>query len=183
MAELANRTLVCSVLFIDLVGYSRKGVSEQVRIKQQFNSMLASALEQVAPRERVVVDTGDGAAITFLGDPEGALFVALAVLDAVGELPVRMGINLGPISLMKDLNGLDNVVGDGINVAERVMGFAAPGQVLVSRSFYEVVSLLSTDYAALFRPEASRTDKHDRSHELYAVTEAVRDASGRKSAA
>lgn len=174
MAELANRTLVCSVLFIDLVGYSRKGVSEQVRIKQQFNSMLASALEQVAPRERVVVDTGDGAAITFLGDPEGALFVALAVLDAVGELPVRMGINLGPISLMKDLNGLDNVVGDGINVAERVMGFAAPGQVLVSRSFYEVVSLLSTDYAALFRPEASRTDKHDRSHELYAVTEAVR---------
>ena len=56
-----------------------------------------------------MVDTGDGAAVTFLGDPERALYVGLEVFDNVGELPVRMGINLGPVSLMKDLNGLDNV--------------------------------------------------------------------------
>jgi class 3 adenylate cyclase len=172
--ETANRTLVGSVLFIDIVGYSKKGVSEQVRLKRSFNGVLSGALEQVPPRERVVVDTGDGAAVTFLGDPEGALFVALAVLDAVGEVPVRMGINLGPVSLMKDINGADNVVGDGINVAERVMSFAAQDQVLVSRSFYEVVSLLSPDYASLFRHEPSRTDKHERAHDLYSVTDAVR---------
>ena len=174
MADNTNRTLVCSVLFIDIVGYSKKGVGEQVRIKHTFNNVLSSALEQVPPRERVVVDTGDGAAVTFLGDPEGALFVALAVHDSVGELPVRMGINLGPVSLMKDINGLDNVVGDGINVAERVMGFAGQGQVLVSRSFFEVVSLLTKDYATLFKQEESRTDKHERAHELYALTDAVR---------
>ena len=174
MADNTNRTLVCSVLFIDIVGYSKKGVGDQVKLKHIFNSVLTNALEQVPPRERVVVDTGDGAAVTFLGDPEGALFVALAVHDSVGELPVRMGINLGPVSLMKDINGLDNVVGDGINVAERVMGFAAQGQVLVSRSFFEVVSLLTKDYATLFKQEQSRTDKHDRAHELYAVTDAVR---------
>ena len=173
MADTANRTLVASVLFIDIVGYSKKGVGDQVRIKRSFNQVLSNALEQVAARDRVVVDTGDGAAVTFLGDPEGALFVGLAVLDAV-ELAVRMGINLGPVSLMKDINGLDNVIGDGINVAERVMGFADQGQLLVSRSFFEVVSLLSTDYAQLFRHEQSRTDKHDRAHDLYAVTDAVR---------
>jgi class 3 adenylate cyclase len=174
MADNTNRTLVCSVLFIDIVGYSKKGVGDQVKLKQNFNAVLTSALEQVAPRERIVVDTGDGAAVTFLGDPEGALYVALAVHDSVGEIPVRMGINLGPVSLMKDINGLDNVIGDGINVAERVMSFAGQGQVLVSRSFYEVVSLLSKDYASLFRQEESRTDKHERAHELYAVTDAVR---------
>ena len=174
MADLSNRTLVCSVLFIDIVGYSKKGVGDQVKLKQIFNAVLSNALEQVAARERVVVDTGDGAAVTFLGDPEGALFVALAVLDSVGEVPVRIGINLGPVSLMKDINGLDNVVGDGINVAERVMSFAGQGQVLVSRSFFEVVSLLSKDYAALFSRQKSRTDKHDREHDLYAVTDAVR---------
>jgi hypothetical protein len=162
------------VLFIDIVSYSKKGVGDQVKLKQNFNAVLTSALEQVAPRERIVVDTGDGAAVTFLGDPEGALYVALAVHDSVGEIPVRMGINLGPVSLMKDINGLDNVIGDGINVAERVMSFAGQGQVLVSRSFYEVVSLLSKDYASLFRQEESRTDKHERAHELYAVTDAVR---------
>jgi class 3 adenylate cyclase len=174
MADQSSRTLVSSVLFIDIVGYSKKGVGEQVRQKQLFNNILSAALEQVPPRERVVVDTGDGAAITFLGDPEGALFVALALLDKVGELPVRLGINLGPVSLMKDINGLDNVVGDGINAAERVMSFAAPGQVLVSRTFFEVMSLLSSDYSALFKQEKSRTDKHDRAHDLYAVTDAVR---------
>ena len=173
-ADTANRTLVCSVLFIDIVGYSKKGVTDQVRIKRAFNHVLSNALEQVPARERVVVDTGDGAAVTFLGDPEGALYVALAVLDAVGEVPVRMGLNLGPVSLMKDINGLDNVIGDGINAAERVMSFAAQDQLLVSRSFFEVVSLLSPDYAALFRQEPSRTDKHERAHELYSVTDAVR---------
>lgn len=174
MADTRNRTLVCGVLFIDIVGYSKKGVGDQVKLKQSFNRVLAGALEQVPPPERVVVDTGDGAAITFLGDPEGALFVALELLDTIGELPVRLGINLGPVSLMKDINGLDNVVGDGINAAERVMSFAAPGQVLVSRSFFEVMALLSGDYPALFKQEATRTDKHERAHDLYALTDAVR---------
>lgn len=174
MVDTPSRTLVCSVLFIDIVGYSKKGVGEQVNMKQVFNALLTGALEAVPPHERVLVDTGDGAAITFLGDPEGALFVALAVLDRVAELPLRLGINLGPVSLMKDINGSDNVVGDGINAAERVMSFAGEGQLLVSRTFFEVMSLLSKDYAALFRQEQSRTDKHDRAHDLYAVTDAVR---------
>src|SRR4051812_31103049 len=127
MADTSTRTLVCSVLFIDLVGYSKKGVDEQVKLKRAFNDILGSALEQVPARDRVPLDTGDGAAIPFLGDPEGALFVPLAVLDKMDELPVRLGINLGPVSLMKHINGRDNVVGDGINAAERVMSFAAPG--------------------------------------------------------
>jgi class 3 adenylate cyclase len=174
MADQATRTLVCSVLFIDIVGYSKKGVADQVKQKRLFNELLTAALEQVSPRERVVVDTGDGAAITFLGDPEGALFVGLAVLDKVGEIPVRLGINLGPVSLVKDINGRDNVVGDGINAAERVMSFAGQGQLLVSRSFFEVMSLLSADYASLFKQERSRLDKHNRAHDLFAVTDAVR---------
>ena len=62
-----------------------------------------------------------------------------------------------------------NIIGDGINVAQRVMSFARPGQLLVSRSFYEVVSCLSRDYAKLFHHEGSRTDKHVREHEVYAV--------------
>jgi len=66
------------------------------------------------------------------------------------------------------------VVGDGINAAERVMSFAGQGQLLVSRSFFEVMSLLSADYASLFKQERSRLDKHNRAHDLFAVTDAVR---------
>lgn len=174
MADYLNRTLVCSILFIDMVGYSRKDGDEQVRLKGAFNAILGRALDQVPPGKRIVVDTGDGAAITFLENPEAALFAALVLLDHFADVPVRMGVNLGPVTVMEDVNGRDNVVGDGINVAQRVMGFARQGQLLVSRSFYDMVSLLSREYAELFTEEAPRTDKHDRAHDLYAVSEAVR---------
>ena len=140
---------------------------------RRFNQALAAALEQVAPRDRIILDTGDGAAITFMGDPEDALFAAMAMRDLAASVPVRLGVNLGPVRLVKDLNGQMNIIGDGINVAQRVMSFARPGQLLVSRSFYEVVSCLSRDYATLFRHEGSRTDKHVRAHEVYAVVGAT----------
>ncbi|MCG6953174.1 MAG: adenylate/guanylate cyclase domain-containing protein [Betaproteobacteria bacterium] len=167
--ENVGRTLVSSVLFLDIVEYSQMSVSEQLGVKQRFNESLKVALDPVAARDRVVLDTGDGAAVTFLGDPEDALFSAMAFRDATRELPVRLGINLGPVRLMRDVNGQINMIGDGINVAQRIMSFAVPNQLLVSRSFYEVVSCLSRDYASMFRYEGARTDKHVRAHEVYSV--------------
>ena len=167
--ENSGRTLVCSVVFLDIAEYSQKPVAEQLQLKQSFNGILANALDQVPVRDRIILDTGDGAAIAFLGDPEDALFCAMSIRDSAGALPVRLGVNLGPVRLLKDLNGQINIIGDGINVAQRVMGFARPGQLLVSRSFYEVVSRLSRDYEKLFFHEGSRTDKHVRAHEVYSV--------------
>ena len=167
--EHSGRTLVCSVVFLDIAEYSKKPVAEQLQLKQSFNGVLAHALDQVPVRDRIILDTGDGAAIAFLGDPEDALFCAMSIRDSAGALPIRLGINLGPVRLLKDLNGQMNIIGDGINVAQRVMGFARPGQLLVSRSFYEVVSRLSRDYEKLFFHEGSRTDKHVRAHEVYSV--------------
>ena len=177
MSEFQNRTLICSVLFIDIVEYSRKPVFEQGQLKDQFNKLLSQALRGVAVNDRIILDTGDGAAISFIGDPEDALFVATGLRDVIAalastaspELATRMGINLGPVRLVKDINGQPNVIGDGINVAQRVMTFARPGQVLVSRSYYEVVSRLSDESSKLFSYEGARTDKHIREHEVYAV--------------
>jgi class 3 adenylate cyclase len=177
ISELHNRTLICSVLFVDIVEYSRKPVVEQSRLKDRFNSLLSNALQGVAVNDRIILDTGDGAAISFIGDPEDALFVATALRDLIetssengaAVLSTRMGINLGPVRLVKDINGQPNIIGDGINVAQRVMTFAVPGQVLVSRSYYEIVSRLSEESAKLFSYEGARTDKHVREHEVYAV--------------
>jgi class 3 adenylate cyclase len=174
MIEQPSRTLVCSIVFLDIVEYSTKPVAEQLLLKQAFNKLLSSALENVHARDRVVLDTGDGAAITFLGDPEDALFVAMSLraaarAEATGAIAIRIGINLGPVRVVKDINGQMNIIGDGINVAQRVMSFAQSGQLLVSRSFYEVVSCLSLDYASLFSYVGARTDKHVREHEVYSV--------------
>jgi class 3 adenylate cyclase len=176
MMESSSRTLVCSVLFLDIVEYSKKPVADQLHLKQAFNQVLANALDGVPTRDRIILDTGDGAAVTFMGDPEDALFAAMAVRDAAGNAPIRLGVNLGPVRLVKDLNGQMNIIGDGINVAQRVMSFSTPGQLLVSRSFYEVVSCLSRDYLKLFRHEGSRTDKHVREHEVYSVVGGAPDS-------
>jgi class 3 adenylate cyclase len=175
-----NRTFICSTVFVDLVEYSKKSVAEQLALKDRFTSLLAEALDGIDINERIILDTGDGAAMSFLGDPENALFVGMALRKAFKDLeatdpgsaaPIRIGINLGPVKLVKDINGHPNIVGDGINVAQRIMSFADSGQILVSRSFHDVVSTLSEDYGALFKFEGSRTDKHVRDHEVYAVGE------------
>src|SRR3989454_10611478 len=182
MAEHTNRTFICSVLFLDIVEYSQRSVAEQIALKERFNAVLTEAIAGVATDDRIILDTGDGAAVSFLGDPEDTLFAGMSLRDAVAgqdvtsgpQLQIRVGVNLGPVRLVKDINGQPNIIGDGINVAQRVMSFAEPGQLLASRSFYEVVSRLSRDYASLFSDLGTRTDKHVREHEVYAVAEGAR---------
>ncbi|MBA3023977.1 MAG: hypothetical protein KKG03_04080 [Gammaproteobacteria bacterium] len=177
MEQRGNKTIVCSVFFLDIVEYSKKSVSGQISLKERFNAFLSIAIRDVPVADRIILDTGDGAAISFLGDIEDALQAALSVRSSLlGEgvrmdppLLVRMGINLGPVRLVKDINSQPNIVGDGINVAQRVMGFADPGQILVSRSYYDAVSRLSQEYAGMFHYQGSRTDKHVREHEVYAI--------------
>jgi hypothetical protein len=172
-----NQTFICSVVFIDLVEYSKKPFVEQILIKERFNIHLAEAIKDISLNYRIVLDTGDGAAIGFIGDPEDALFVAMSLRDALMDddsevapnLKVRMGINLGPVKILKDINNQMNMIGDGINAAERIMSFSEPGQLLVSRSYYDIVSCLSQEYAQLFHYQGSRADKHVREHDLYAV--------------
>lgn len=170
-----NRTFIGSVLFIDIVGYSRRTVPDQLAMKEVFNVLIASAVQNVVTSERIMVDTGDGAGIAFLGDPEDALFAALSLRDAIdsGKATlgdpgfVRMGINLGPLKMVRDINGHPNMIGDGVNDAQRVMSFAEPGQVMVSHSYYDIISRFSRDYSKLFVYEGKRHDKHVREHEVY----------------
>ncbi|MGA0033085.1 MAG: PEGA domain-containing protein [Burkholderiales bacterium] len=174
MGDRGTRTFICTVVFIDIVEYSKKSVAEQMRVKQQLTDLLARALADVPGKDRIILDTGDGAAVNFLGDPEEGLFLGLALRDALAAaeddaLRLRTGINLGPVRLIKDINNQPNIIGDGINVAQRVMGFAEVNQVLASRSYYEVISTLSADYAQLFSFQGARTDKHVREHEVYAL--------------
>ncbi|MDO8312697.1 MAG: adenylate/guanylate cyclase domain-containing protein, partial [Sideroxyarcus sp.] len=177
MEQRGNKTIVCSVFFLDIVEYSKRSVAGQISLKERFNAFLSIAIRDVPIGDRIILDTGDGAAISFLGDIEDALQAALSMRSSLlGEgvrmepaLLVRMGVNLGPVRLVKDINGQPNIVGDGINVAQRVMGFADPGQILVSRSYYDAVSRLSQEYAGMFHYQGSRTDKHVREHEVYAI--------------
>src|SRR5580704_15281453 len=173
-----DRTWLCSVVFMDIALYSSQSVELQMKWKQRFNGYLAEAIQDVPESERVILDTGDGAAICFLGAPEAAMFAALHlcrsfVVDEQEQKPglrVRLGINLGPVKLIKDINGPLNAIGDGINAGQRIMSFASENQILVSQSFFEVVSRVSDDYKLLFQLKGVERDKHVREHTVYHLT-------------
>lgn len=177
MNDRLNKTSICTVVFLDIVGYSQCTDTEQIAQKTQFNALISEAIKNVAQNDRILLDTGDGAAIALLGAPEEALFIAMTIRDGIHalnegsaqQLLVRIGINLGPVRVVKDINSRPNIIGDGINVAQRVMSFAEPNQILVSRSYYEVTARLSKEITELFTYSGIKQDKHVREHEVYAI--------------
>lgn len=177
MNDRINKTVICSIVFLDMIDYSKKPDAEQIEVKNQFNALISNALKDIAQNDRIIVDTGDGAAIACSGSPEDALFIALAIRDEIiktninskNPLYVRFGINLGTVRVMNDINSQPNIIGDGINVAQRIMSFAQPNQILVSRSYFEITSRLSQEISQMFDYSGVKQDKHVREHEVYSV--------------
>ena len=177
MNDRINKTSICSIVFLDIIDYSKKSDADQIEVKNQFNDLINRGLKGVAQNDRIILDTGDGMAIAYMGSPEDAMFVALTIRDGIlksnlqsaAPLYVRFGINLGPVRIVSDINGQPNIIGDGINVAQRIMSFAQANQILVSRSYYEVTSRLTVEFSEMFDYSGVKHDKHVREHEVYSV--------------
>ena len=169
-----ERTCVCSVLSIEIVRYSEQSVEIQAAWKARFNARLASSIRTVPEADRVVLDSGSTVAVCFLGDPEAAILGASDLIGSVareettsGSMRVRAALHLGPVKLVKDINGNLNALGEGLSVAQRMMAFAHENQVLASRSFHEVATCLSVAYRSLFAHVGVRRDELMREHALY----------------
>jgi serine/threonine protein kinase len=172
-ADSLRKNVLGTVMFLEMVA-SRHSLEQQAALKERVNELLTKALKGVPQASRILIDTGEGVATCFLGDPEEALQSALLLrgllLQKYGKmLSVRIGVHLGPIRIVFDVNQRANVVGDGINVAQRIVDFAQPNQIVVSRAYYEVISRITDNAASVFSPLGPHLDKHLRSHDIYAV--------------
>ncbi|BBE51373.1 hypothetical protein OYT1_ch1845 [Ferriphaselus amnicola] len=172
MSTHRGNTKMCGVLFVSIVGYSQQSNLEQIALKEQFVSFWKRAISEVPASDVLVVDTGDGAAMTALVEPEDSLRVALRLGELVesepyAPMPLHMGINFGPIQLSTDVHDNPCAVGDALNVAQRVMSIASPGQITVSRAYYDVILPLSHKYAKMFFHLGKRADSQARYHDVY----------------
>ncbi len=173
----AARSMIATVLFFDVVGYTKQPVAIQIELKRQFNKLVSELIKDVPERQRIILDTGDGAAIGFLLHPEDGIEVAMKFRHAITankhqdypRLYVRTGIHLGPVTVVKDMNGQTNMVGDGINDAQRIMSFAPSDHIYISRAYYDVISRLNAEYAKLFKYRGVEKDKHGREYQVYEV--------------
>src|SRR3989344_2590137 len=112
MSERINKTSISSVVFLDIIDYSKMSVSDQIESKERFNALINEAIKDVAQNDRIIIDAGDSAAISLLGAPEEALFVSMAIRDGIlkhnqqsdTRFYIRIGINLGPVRVVSDIN-------------------------------------------------------------------------------
>jgi class 3 adenylate cyclase len=145
----SNEIEIAHTVFTDLAGYSLMTMDEQKDRLAEFTAIVrACPSYQAAERadQLVRLPTGDGMALVFSGDPTRAAACALEILKGLKgqpQLPVRVGLNTGPVYRVEDINGKSNVAGGGINTAQRVMDCADPGQALVSKSLAEVLLQVS----------------------------------------
>src|ERR1700724_1377505 len=130
---------IAHLLFIDVVGYSKLLVNEQIELIQELNRIVRSTeCFQAAEKNkrRVRVPTGDGMVLLFFRSPEEPVRCALEIQQALKEHPniqVRMGIHSGPVNQVTDVNDQVNVAGSGINVGQRVLDCGDAGHILLSK--------------------------------------------------
>jgi TolB-like protein/class 3 adenylate cyclase/Tfp pilus assembly protein PilF len=130
---------IAHLLLIDVVGYSRLLVNEQIELMQALKQIVR-ATECFRAAEKagklIRVPTGDGMALLFFRSPEEPVRCALEIQQALKEHPgiqLRMGIHSGPVNQVTDVNDQVNVAGSGINVAQRVLDCGDAGHILLSK--------------------------------------------------
>src|SRR5437868_10074114 len=127
------------VLFIDIVGYSKLLIHEQLEHLEKLREIVrATETFRAAQREGKLMrlPTGDGGALVFHTSPEAPVKCAMEIareLKKHPEVRVRMGIHSGPVKGVTDLSEQGNIAGAGINIAQRVMDCGDAGHILVSK--------------------------------------------------
>jgi TolB-like protein/Flp pilus assembly protein TadD len=130
---------IAHILLIDVVGYSKLLVDEQIEFLKELNQIVRStecfrAAETAGKLTRV--PTGDGMALLFFHSPEEPVRCALEISRILKDHPhiqVRMGVHSGPVNQITDVNDRTNIAGAGINIAQRVMDCGDAGHILLSK--------------------------------------------------
>jgi TolB-like protein/class 3 adenylate cyclase/Tfp pilus assembly protein PilF len=129
---------IAHVLLIDVVGYSKLLVNEQIELLQRLKEIVRSTecfQAADARNELIRVPTGDGMALVFFHSPEEPVRCALEISKALQDqasIRLRMGVHSGPVNRVIDVNEKTNIAGSGINVAQRVLDCGDAGHILLS---------------------------------------------------
>jgi TolB-like protein len=130
---------IAHILLIDVVGYSKLLVDEEIEFLQELNQVVRgteSFRGAEASGKLVRVPTGDGMALLFFRSPEEPVRCALEISRTLKDHPhiqVRMGVHSGPVGQVTDVNDRTNIAGAGINIAQRVMDCGDAGHILLSK--------------------------------------------------
>jgi hypothetical protein len=160
--------------FTDIVAASdpTKTTMDQARKIILLNRLieLTDSFKQRDPESTLILPTGDGMAIGFDDSPEKPLNLAIEIHRGLNKyngqrkkesiVELRIGLDSGPVYIIKDLNGNENVWGPGIIMARRVMDLAESMNIVASASFANNVKMLRPEYRNILFPAGNYKIKH-----------------------
>jgi len=134
---------LAAILVADVVGYSRLAGADEERTLARLRGLRSDLIDPAiaAHRGRIVKRTGDGSIIEFRSVVD-AVRCALEVQNGMVErnagvpaerrIEFRIGIHLGDV--VEESDG--DLMGDGVNIAARLEGIAAPSAICLSEQAY-----------------------------------------------
>ena len=145
MAEERLQRRLAAILSTDVVGYSRLMGSDEAGTLARLKALRRDLIDPTiaAHSGRIVKLIGDGALVEF-GSAVDAVACAVEIQRQVREhdaggseanpIRFRIGINVGDIIIEGD-----DIYGDGVNIAARLEGVAAPGGISLSEDAWRQV--------------------------------------------
>ena len=143
---MAETRKIAAILVADVVGYSRLAGADEDRTLSRLRGLRSDLIDPAiaAHHGRIVKRTGDGIIIEFRSVVDAvrcAIEVQTGLIDRnAGVQPerrieFRVGIHLGDV--VEESDG--DLMGDGVNIAARLEGIAAPGAICLSEDAYRQV--------------------------------------------
>jgi KaiC/GvpD/RAD55 family RecA-like ATPase len=181
---LPSEVLNVNFFFIDIVGLSDPSLSvkKQIAKIENLNRMITSCdiFTKASNDKKIVLPTGDGMAIGFLLNPELPLKLSIQLHQKLRSynhskksnediISVRIGISSGPIFIVSDINGNQNVWGPGIIVARRVMDLGDNMHILLADPLADQLIALKDEYRTIIKPLTNYEIKHGQKITLYSA--------------
>ncbi len=169
-----DQRFIASVLLAEIAGYEDRPVFEQIQFTSLTRQLLDGLIAETPGCDISIIDREDCIALLFPADPLDCLALAKRLSDVLqvdqryGELPLRIGVNLGPVTVARDESGTARVTGPGIDDAQRVARAGVLREILLSRAYYSVLSRVSMDDGML-RHKAFISDERDQSFAIYQI--------------
>ena len=122
---------LAAILFADIVGYTslmQRDEQEASTLLRRFQKTIEAKVQK--HNGRIVNFYGDGALCTF-DIPLSAVRCAMELQNiflSAPEVPVRIGIHSGTVTLERD-----KIFGDAVNIASRIESMASAGAILLSK--------------------------------------------------